>query len=1234
MASFALGGVPGMGGSAGREALRQATREAPGLIQGGLTTLGRPGFILRNILAGEWEDAAGQAAVLGSQLLSAPFTGGVSLIYPDVSALGLSDYLFGTGSAEDYAPFESQLEFSDLLSPETRDLLDAENGWRRVAIDVLGGVITDPLTLITGGAGGVGRAGTGLVAGSLRGSAPNVMRALRATRRGRAMADEAVDAARRALGSRATNDAVEQAAALSVMEEAFRRGPMSGAAGPVPAMFQAEVAQVDRLTAATRQLMSEGAMAPFTVRLAGREFGIPNVASGGLTGKLAGEFVHDLVNPFNRNFLASMLGGAALGPAGALIGRAAMKFSPVDDMVTKAVSSVSRKLVDRFADPRLPAPLRQELRALFGGAKSEGAELARRVKTIYGGPEAGNDVPWTPEQMEALTEHFEWINQRIAFDRARATAASNFMNRRAAMSTGGTLDLDAEVSAALNQLQLASMPGATQVNVPLARKILRAIDAMAMPSESEYRALLKAHAFGDDVFDNLIVQGGRNRVDEAIELHLNAMQQIQKERVGLRMNSQLPRQLAVGDTVQLTDEIKASGKSNAPFYEVVERYTDNGFLLRNTRSGKILRRKLDPVKKSAPDAVTRPGDYQIVGTLARPLPQAGMRVDELFYTSRQYQPWVERLLGEDANVKSNPFRFRRRTGTRTDFEATGKAKLLAKYPAGTPEHQQVKDLVDTLGAEHGLSVRALPVLTLNRATRHYVDKAAHKANMLAEAMPQFKDVIEEASKDVRREIVNKLGKVPTVLKALSQVNRRWKGLLTSVNPSFHFRNWLGTLFQTLQTENVTAAQGLGLWLATGAALPNAVARWVTRWRGGMPGIASNRMQQYIDAVYGDRNAWDALAGATIPGTQIGVQAALRAASGRLLKQNQVQREILDDLLGDHMTVLLKRGSLDVAEQDRGRIVGTIDALTKAGGEVANFVEDRMRLGTFMQILKNVGAGKNVNGRDAIERAIQETNRAFVDYDIQSVADYWLRQLVPFARFPIATLGPAMRAMRDRPIYRGIPRAIMAEGEREGVAQPEQVRRGFDVPLGGGARLSGLGSPLQAVDELTRALPGPVGDAVEGARRGALAQVQPGVGAAIGALTDTNLYWGGPFWKSRIVDGPVGDALERLGAGRRGEDGAVRVDPQVQAALESLPFSRQFRSALDLAGSFDKGEVGKGMLNFMTGLQSKQTLSDRELEALAETYFQRRVRQGDLNVYRRFYQQGQVDPELQALIKAA
>ncbi|UCC74265.1 MAG: hypothetical protein JSV86_06820, partial [Gemmatimonadota bacterium] len=438
MASYALNPVPGSRAAAASYALREAAREEPGVIQGALTTLGRLGYITRNVIAGDFEGALGQAAVLGSQLVSAPFTGGVSLVYPDVSILGAASALGAPTSAAELAPFETQREFSDLLAPETLELLDAEDGWRRVAIDVLGGVITDPLSLLSGGVGGVGSAGKGLISGTLRGAAPNIMRALRATSKGRSVADDALEIAKRALPRSTTPAEVERVAARSVMEDAYRRS--IGGTGPVPSMFRMSELEPAVPTAfveqATKQLMSEGVMAPFTVRVAipftaGKTYGLPSIGGSSKLSGLANEFVYDLVNPFNRNFIASMLGGAVAGPAGTLAARAAMKFTPLDDIVTNAVAAVSRNLVNKFGDPRLPPVLQQELRAMFGDVKAETAEIERKARYIFGGPEWGNSVGWTPEQMEALTEHFEWLNDRIYRRRNVAKSSQRWIDKEA-----------------------------------------------------------------------------------------------------------------------------------------------------------------------------------------------------------------------------------------------------------------------------------------------------------------------------------------------------------------------------------------------------------------------------------------------------------------------------------------------------------------------------------------------------------------------------------------------------------------------------------------------------------------------------------------------------------------------------------------------------------------------------------------------------------------------------------
>jgi hypothetical protein len=114
--------------------------ETPSVFESLFRFLGRPSFVVRNLLTGNVEGAARNSLQFAQEFMN------------PIGALNPSLNLTAPFGVRDLSREKDRPEFSDVLRKwgviKNRNAL---NGWEKFAIDVAGGVVTDPLTLVGGG---------------------------------------------------------------------------------------------------------------------------------------------------------------------------------------------------------------------------------------------------------------------------------------------------------------------------------------------------------------------------------------------------------------------------------------------------------------------------------------------------------------------------------------------------------------------------------------------------------------------------------------------------------------------------------------------------------------------------------------------------------------------------------------------------------------------------------------------------------------------------------------------------------------------------------------------------------------------------------------------------------------------------------------------------------------------------------------------------------------------------
>lgn len=425
--------------------------------------------------------------------------------------------------------------------------------------------------------------------------------------------------------------------------------------------------------------------------------------------------------------------------------------------------------------------------------------------------------------------------------------------------------------------------------------------------------------------------------------------------------------------------------------------------------------------------------------------------------------------------------------------------------------------------------------------------------------------------------------------SMKGVNHYVKPLLTSfpTNPAFHVRNWIGAAFMsTLDPDLGWPAFSELIGSFPGAAWSSSM---------GKAGKSRKLTAMVIEAANGSQEAMEALAKS---GARFGKYSAVEAVEAVQNGVGKVSQADLAKNLGDDLAELMGKA---VAEEGRGRAGRLYDAMVKVGEKAANHTEEGMRTSSILRLME-----KGVDPTEAIRR----TNRAFVNYASQSVAESWARQFLPFAKFAIgstAWLGEFARRPRLLgPITHGRNSAAAQLGPNE--VLPERVADSFALPLGKDAAgnmryATSLGLPHESALNMLSAASSP-----EGFRKNILGALHPLAKFPLEAATNRDFFFGdehGSYTKAPNMLPKI------LTTEVKGKDGTKRYEiPGFYRELwDAMPTSRMAKT-LDRFMD-DKRALWDATLQSVSGARIQSVDQKRELRQAIERYLKAKVEAGQV-----------------------
>lgn len=1116
--------------------------------------LGRPGYALRSLLGGDLEGAGSNLLQMGMDLPTGGFLN---------RDLSIANLFSETG---DITSKRERPEFSDLIDYRGK-------GMGRFGVDVLGGIATDPLTYLTFGGSGIAKASlTGLARAP---AAAKVGSALRQTSAGAAKLASASDDVIRGL-SGPLGDAFSSGALKSLDDLAVASDDVLGGIfkniGDTGARRAAAAKAARRLEAnAIDTLMPQGVRLGKSASEEALDSGVRALLGEGY---LLDNTALRLDVPFTSVNQTIPGGENIWGKIGGLtapgFGLKALRVAnaPMADMVEASGRAAWAWTKETFHDGIAKAGAHAGLQHVVRGAKFKHAGDLKRGAI-------------------AAREIFEGIDDEglDSLGKLMAKSEDRFLD-----DTIGRID------------DLASS---------------FAEEAGKNASSAKRRAMIHAGGHSDEAINS----GGKAAYDEMIA----------------RMTG--------SEAAMASTRSRALASRKAAFQEEVLTEAAEGW--------KTYTPATNELGGWAPDAV---GEVPGLGDLGRSALKGYFGkmeevTDELvklgvwknadmanpFYVPHQVQPILAELMGDPlarknqqlmAGVKS-VFDGKRKISTAREFakHVTAQVDMAAE---GVPEI--LKELVDLGGDAMDYNLRDLTFKRLaahaNTTKRATIWEEGKRMGMLAKegesagdasikayvegqlkgagapdstvykmlAGGKIKTPVDPAQaarlRKAGRTLVEENGKT-FVVNEVKGINHYVKPLLTSfpTNPAFHVRNWLGAALMT------TLDPDLG-FKSVGQAADELFGSFpAMAWSKGLGDQGKSRKltAMVIEAANGSDEAMQALSKSNAMVGKYTIQEAIEAVQNGVGKVSQAD---LSGNLKDELAELMGKAA---STEGRGTLGRNYDSLVRFGEKAANHTEEGMRTAGILRLME-----KGVDPTEAIRR----TNRAFVDYSSQSVAESWARQVFPFAKFAIgssAWLGEFARRPR---LLGGITHARNSADAQLGPDEvlPERVADSFAIPMGkdkeGNQRyITSLGLPHEAALNMLSA-----GTSFKGFRKNVLGAMHPIGKFPLEAATNRDFFFGDKFGSSTKAPNFLPKSLTKETTGKNGKK-RYEVPGFYRELFDAAPTSRMLKTLdrfLD-----DKRTLFDATLQGLSGVRVQTVDQKRELRGAIEAYLKAKVESGQV-----------------------
>ena len=370
----------------------------------------------------------------------------------------------------------------------------------------------------------------------------------------------------------------------------------------------------------------------------------------------------------------------------------------------------------------------------------------------------------------------------------------------------------------------------------------------------------------------------------------------------------------------------------------------------------------------------------------------------------------------------------------------------------------------------------------------------------------------------------------------------------------------------------------------------------------------NKTALFVRAAYGDKGA-----SAKLLGHRVGQWDASEIT------------EHLRMIVGDSTNqadLMLK--SDDLAKMRTGN---PYDKMVALGNDIADHTESTLRADSFLTLVK-----KGVEPGEAFTRV----QRAFVNYDRQSNVERAVRDIFPFARFTIGSLG-WVGEMAKRPGGTGVTAlSRITAGQAGDEALPPEVQGSIAIPAGEDAQgnklfLSSLGMPHESTANILSAIPTP-GRGFEGLRRNVLGMLAPPIRSALEATTGKNFFFGSDYGSYRKTP----EWAAQMGLGRETPSGRREWSGIVNEVISATPASRASGTLDKLTHALvNRKDAWHRVVQVTTGARFRTVNAERAaIEALSDV-IKKYATSGEAGMLERFYLRmdpAEAPPELVEALK--